>query len=45
MKVIADLYIENVLDFEVLSLDDLNEVRGGGTPRTRDKDVFDFEEE
>lgn len=45
MKVIANLFTKNVLDFEVLSLEDLNEVRGGGTPKTRDKDVFDFEEE
>nr|WP_321357066.1 hypothetical protein [uncultured Draconibacterium sp.] len=45
MKVIADLFTENVSGFEVLSFEDLNEVRGGGTPKTRDKDIFDFEEE
>lgn len=45
MKVIANFFTENVSGFEVLSSEDLNEVRGGGTPKTRDKDVFDFEEE
>ena len=41
---IQDNNIEN-FGFEVLTQNELNEVRGGGTPRTRDKDVFDFEEE
>lgn len=31
--------------FEGLSQTELIEVRGGGKPKTRDKDVFDFEEE
>jgi len=31
--------------FEVLNQSELNEVRGGGQPRSRDKDIFDFEEE
>ncbi|SES67042.1 hypothetical protein SAMN05444285_101141 [Draconibacterium orientale] len=31
--------------FDVLSQEELNEVRGGGTPKSRDKDIFDFEEE
>ena len=31
--------------FDVLSQDELNEVRGGGTPRSRDKDIYDFREE
>jgi len=35
----------NNFDFEVLSQNELNEVRGGGQPNSRDKDIFDFEEE
>ncbi|WP_297099802.1 hypothetical protein [uncultured Draconibacterium sp.] len=31
--------------FDVLSQEELNEVRGGGQPKSRDKDIFDFEEE
>ena len=34
-----------VFGFEVINEQAMSEVRGGGTPRTRDKDVFDFEEE
>jgi hypothetical protein len=46
MNAITTIFTSNKLDnFEVLTLDELNEVRGGGTPRSRDKDVFDFEEE
>ncbi|MDX8339900.1 hypothetical protein SLH46_11940 [Draconibacterium sp. IB214405] len=35
----------NNFGFEILSRNELNEVRGGGKPKSRDKDVFDFEEE
>jgi len=45
MKVIANLFTEIKIDFEVLCEEAMNEVRGGGTPKSRDKDVFDFEEE
>ncbi|WP_319502458.1 hypothetical protein [uncultured Draconibacterium sp.] len=45
MKVIANFFTENDRDFEVLSEEAMNEVRGGGTPNSRDKDIFDFEEE
>jgi len=41
---IQDNNLEN-FGFEVLTQYELNEVRGGGTPKSRDKDVFDFEEE
>ena len=30
--------------FEVLSQIELSEVRGGGQPRSRDKDIYEFEE-
>ena len=45
MKVIANTFEENKAGFEVLSLEDLSGIRGGGTPKSRDKDIFDFEEE
>ncbi|WP_163323486.1 MULTISPECIES: hypothetical protein [Draconibacterium] len=45
MKVIANFFTESNSDFEVLSNDAMNEVRGGGTPKSRDKDIYDFEEE
>ena len=45
MKVIADIFTESKRDFEVLSQEAMNEVRGGGQPNSRDKDIFDFEEE
>ncbi|WP_319266326.1 hypothetical protein [uncultured Draconibacterium sp.] len=45
MKVIADIFTENKSYFEVLSDEAMNEVRGGGTPKTRDKDIYDFEED
>ncbi|WP_321372976.1 hypothetical protein [uncultured Draconibacterium sp.] len=46
MKVIADFSIENINDFEVLSKELMNNVRGGvKPPKTRDKDVFEFEED
>ena len=47
MKAIT-IQLQDNLDnfgFDVLSLEKLHEVRGGGTPRSRDKDIFDFEEE
>ena len=31
--------------FEVINEEAMSEVRGGGTPKSRDKDIFDFEEE
>ena len=45
MKVIADFFTESICDFEVLSEEGLKEVRGGGKPKTRDKDIYDFEED
>lgn len=45
MKVIADFFTDSKSEFEVLSEEALNEVRGGGKPRTRDKDIFEFEED
>ncbi|WP_297089569.1 hypothetical protein [uncultured Draconibacterium sp.] len=46
MKVIADIFAESVKDFEILSEDVLNDIRGGvKPPKSRDKDIFDFEEE
>jgi hypothetical protein len=44
MKAIAYKNILNA-DFQVLTQDELNEIRGGGTPKTRDKDIYEFEEE
>ena len=35
----------NILDFELLSNEQLREVRGGGRPRSKDKDIFDLEED
>ena len=40
----AENTFEN-FNFEVISQESMSEVRGGGTPKTRDKDIFDFEEE
>ncbi|MBN2635369.1 MAG: hypothetical protein JXR61_03805 [Prolixibacteraceae bacterium] len=45
MKVIASFFTENKSDFEVLSEEAMNEVRGGGTPKSRDKDIYEFEED
>ena len=45
MKVIANQFKENNFDFEVLSKEAMNEVRGGGQPKSRDKDIFEFEED
>ncbi|WP_319228601.1 hypothetical protein [Draconibacterium orientale] len=45
MKVIADFLAESISDFEVLSEEGLNEVRGGGKPKTRDKDIYEFDED
>jgi hypothetical protein len=48
MKAITKKYNSDILGkcvFETLTSDELTEVRGGGTPKTRDKDIYDFEEE
>ncbi len=46
MKAIVDLFAESTRGFEVLTEDVMNNVRGGvEPPKSRDKDVFDFEEE
>ena len=47
MKAITIQSTDNLNNFvfDVLSHEELNEVRGGGTPKSRDKDIFDFEEE
>ncbi|WP_303924230.1 hypothetical protein [Draconibacterium sediminis] len=45
MKVIANFFTENKRDFEVLSQEAMNEVRGGGQPNSRDKDIYEFEED
>ncbi|MDX8339901.1 hypothetical protein SLH46_11945 [Draconibacterium sp. IB214405] len=46
MKVIADFFAESISGIEVLSEDVMNNIRGGVVPpKSRDKDVFDFEEE
>ncbi|WP_297099804.1 hypothetical protein [uncultured Draconibacterium sp.] len=45
MKVIANFFTENNSDFEILSEQAMTELRGGGQPKSRDKDIFDFEEE
>ena len=34
-----------VKGFEVINEQAMSEVRGGGTPRSRDKDIYDFREE
>ncbi|WP_321372978.1 hypothetical protein [uncultured Draconibacterium sp.] len=45
MKAITNKYKQD-FNFEVLSQDELYEVRGGiEPPKTRDKDVFEFEED
>lgn len=45
MKVIANIFTECQSDFEVLTEEALNEIRGGGKPKSRDKDIYDFEED
>jgi hypothetical protein len=45
MKVIADFFADNKSYFEVLSEEAMSEVRGGGVPKTRDKDIYEFEED
>ncbi|HYQ55999.1 MAG TPA: hypothetical protein VEP89_01545 [Draconibacterium sp.] len=45
MKVIAEIFTCDRNDFEVLTEKDMNDVRGGGTPKSRDKDIFDFDAE
>ena len=48
MQAIATKYNSNEIvffGFEPLTENELNIVRGGGTPKSRDKDIFDFEEE
>ena len=44
MKTIAE---NNILDFyfETLSENQMNEVRGGGKPVSRDRDMYDLEDE
>ena len=32
-------------DFEVINEEAMSNVRGGGQPKSRDKDIYDFEEE
>ena len=44
MKAITIQPIDN-FGFDVLTHEELNELRGGGTPKSRDKDIFEFEEE
>ena len=48
MKRTVNNSIENVsfdnFKFDVLSENEMKEVRGGGKPRSRDKDVYDVEE-
>jgi hypothetical protein len=34
-----------VFGFEVINEEAMSEVRGGGVPKTRDKDIYEFEEE
>ena len=34
-----------VKGFEVISEEAMSEVRGGGQPKSRDKDIFEFEED
>nr|WP_319570681.1 hypothetical protein [uncultured Draconibacterium sp.] len=34
-----------VKGFEVINEKAMSEVRGGGQPRSRDRDIYDFEEE
>jgi len=48
MKRVQELSTENTfegLSFEVLTSNEMNEVRGGGRPKSRDKDVFDMDDE
>ena len=48
MKRVQFQLTENTFEgkgFEVIHEEAMSEVRGGGTPRSRDKDIFDFEEE
>ncbi len=49
MKRVQGLSTENtfeVLGFDVLTSNEMNEVRGGiEPPRSRDKDIYDFDEE
>lgn len=45
MKAITNSNIEN-LNFEVLSENELNQICGGVEPtKSRDKDIYDFEED
>ena len=48
MKRVQGLSTENtfeVLGFDVLNTNEMNEVRGGSRPKSRDKDVLDIEDE
>ena len=43
MKAITTRYNSDILDkcvFETLTSNELSKVRGGGTPKTRDKDIY-----
>nr|WP_320000501.1 hypothetical protein [uncultured Draconibacterium sp.] len=48
MKRVQFESIENTFEvkgFEVINEKAMSEVRGGGTPRSRDKDIYEFEED
>jgi hypothetical protein len=48
MKSVKGQSTENtfeVLGFDILTNNEMNEVRGGGRPQSKDKDVFDTEDE
>ena len=48
MKRIEGQSTENtfeVLGFDVLTSNEMSEVRGGTRPKTRDKDIYDLDEE
>ncbi|WP_303924228.1 hypothetical protein [Draconibacterium sediminis] len=44
MKAITTKNIED-FNFEILTRNELNELRGGGQPNSRDKDIYEFEED
>ena len=41
----SEININELFSLEVLSADEMNEVRGGSRPKSRDKDVYDLDEE
>ena len=48
MKRIEGQSTENnfeILGFDVLTTNEMSEVRGGTEPKSRDKDIYDLEEE